>query len=81
VSFARFSEDSDVYVYLGIDGTFQCCGCWLSGTSVRLDSTDDMISHLRRHQVAGHSVPGYALERLEAEREENDEFIKNAGRS
>lgn len=91
MSYARFGwEGSDVYVFLNVHGYFECCGCWMEpppetnpesgfGMSFTCKDTQGMIDHLRKHEEEGHTVPDYTFERLEAEREENDQWIKGEG--
>lgn len=78
MSYARFAKDSNVYVFMCISGALECCGCAL-GDETRFDSTDAMLDHLGRHRAAGHDVPQRAIERLVADREENDAFIAAGG--
>lgn len=62
MSYARFGEDSDVYIY--DDGEkINCCGCKLDGDFAS-DVFDDICDHLTRHLDAGHKVPWYCIERL-----------------
>ena len=74
MSYARFGKDSDVYVYES-DYGWECCGCALE-TSFTAESPQEMIDHLKEHQVEGHKVPQYALDRLKDEAEESDPLIK-----
>lgn len=67
MSFARWSEHSDVYVYEDCTVGLVCCGCclyddndphaafgcsWASGADV-----EAMAGHLRSHEARGHLVP------------------------
>jgi hypothetical protein len=74
VSYARFSSDSDVYVYLA--DTLQCCGCALSSQSRSFATTAALLEHLDEHKQAGHAVPPGAVHDLLADAEVNDEFIR-----
>jgi hypothetical protein len=76
VSYCRFSE-ADVYVYCHVGGYLCCCACSLSDDWEH-DSTDAMVAHLREHIAAGHFVPDDVIPALEADREENDAFIRGA---
>jgi len=49
VSYARFAEDSDVYVYLHVDGWLECCFCSLGPDSFKAHSTQEMVDHLGGH--------------------------------
>jgi hypothetical protein len=84
VSFARWSNTSDVYVYLDVGGSFTCCGCSLledeeGDFSAHLFTTADMIEHLTEHVRAGHKVPDYCIARLMEEAAENDKWIAERG--
>lgn len=58
MSYCRYSEESDVYVYYSTNDTFVCCGCF------RTEDIYTMIKHLETHIIAGDKVPEYALKRL-----------------
>lgn len=86
MSYARFSEDSDVYVFLR-DLGLECCSCTFAvlaemrsaNVTMSLNflahNTDDMLAHLDQHRAAGHVVPDYAYEGLRDDRRENDIFL------
>lgn len=57
MSYARFSNDSNVYVYMDVNGSLACCGCILSDGPSYYASTDAMVEHLLDHRIAGHKVP------------------------
>ena len=62
MSYARFGEGSDVYIYS--DGEqLNCCGCCLDGDFAS-DDFEKICEHLIRHLDAGHKVPRYCIERL-----------------
>ena len=79
MSYARFTKDSDVYVYLDVGGYLNCCACALRGdyTSEKFYTTHDMLDHLDRHVDENHSVPPETFEELRAEAAENDAWIKD----
>lgn len=79
LSYARFSEDSSVYVFLSVTGHLECCSCALRGDreNFRADSTDEMIVHLKAHKDVGHKVPQECMGRLMAAREANDAYMKD----
>lgn len=79
MSYTRFGDDSDVYVFLAVDGQLECCGCKLKPESESFYSTARMIEHLDVHRAAGHAVPDYAYERLREEAVGIDEFIREGG--
>lgn len=77
MSYCRFGEDSDVYVFENIVGRLECCGCDLrEHGSFLTKSRTAMLAHLDEHRATGHLVPDYALERLRAELDElGDEIV------
>lgn len=68
MSYARFSKDSNVYVYQSADG-FECCGCWMQddASATTFDTAAEMVDHLRLHQQVGHLVPQGCIDALLAE--------------
>lgn len=57
MSYARFSNDSDVYVYHDIDFHLTCCGCGLHGrSSFNTECYDHMLAHLAEHEAKGDKV-------------------------
>lgn len=74
MSYARFGNGSDVYVYLDVAGHLSCCACSLSDDWQHY-STDAMVSHLAEHEAVGHAVPDFTIPALKAERVENDAYI------
>ena len=86
MSYARFSRDSDVYVFLSVEGYLDCCGCTLNkkGEDIHYGSfhsytTKDMLDHLKHHRQVGDDVPDYCMESLLEDMEENDAWIKSKG--
>jgi hypothetical protein len=73
MSYARFSLDSDVYVFLTEDG-IECCACSLDGRFVAR-ITADMIEHLEQHRRAGHSVSDETFRALRVDADENDVWL------
>lgn len=64
MSYCKFGEDSDVYVYDG--GTLICCGCKIR-EKFHTDFRSEMILHLQLHMEKGHKVPDQALDTLRKE--------------
>ena len=67
MSYCRFGDDSDVYLFHSED-IIKCMCCSLEG----YDGTEfifrrDVIRHLRKHQSWDHKVPEYVFQRLERE--------------
>jgi hypothetical protein len=70
MSYARFSDDSDIYVYPDTgSGKLVCSDCRLSVAlnPFSAGSEIEMLRHLDAHSDAGHKVPSGALARLHAE--------------
>lgn len=78
MSYARFSE-GDIYIFLSIEGTLECCGCYLTGPGFfgHFDcaTTDEMLAHIEEHRAAGHKIPERCVPQLIADRVENDKWI------
>jgi len=68
VSYARFSADSDVYVYHDYMHHLCCCACRLA-VHYSTQSTAEMLSHLGDHVLAGHRVPEDCITALRDEGE------------
>lgn len=79
MSYCRFSEESEVYVYHSVNGRFICCGCCLMepvGAGLvhyerSYGKREQLIEHLKKHIAAGHKVPARVFDRLEQEMREN----------
>ena len=80
MSYARFGWDgSDVYIFLDVGGFINCCGCQFGNDgfgSYHAYSTEDMITHLWKHQNDGDHVPEDVFDNLWLDHEDNMEFIK-----
>jgi hypothetical protein len=63
VSYARWSTDSDVYVYAAVGGGFICEDCPRDSLH-RCATAREMIEHLLGHRAKGDLVPESALEAL-----------------
>ncbi|MET0601384.1 MAG: hypothetical protein ABW167_05285 [Baekduia sp.] len=75
VSYARFAEDCNVYVFISNDA-LECCSCWLQGRGTyRATSTAEMIVHLDKHRRAGHLVPDWTYDGLREDQGENDAWL------
>lgn len=61
MSFARFSDSSDVYVYSDVGGYIACCGCIL-GDKWDYHSVDEIVAHMEQHVTAGHTIPSDLLD-------------------
>lgn len=66
MSYCRFSNESDVYVFPATYGGITCCACSLAyeGLIVNYKTPIEMLAHLARHYEAGHIVPASAINRL-----------------
>ena len=67
MSYARFTSDSDVYVFEHVEGGYECCGCILDMSSFRCKTILEMLCHLEYHKNAGHEVPDYCIDQLKSE--------------
>ena len=69
MSFARLTNDSEVYVYQDAEGGYTCCFCRLNphAEQFNVPTAKLMVTHLEEHRAAGHKVPEYALESLREE--------------
>lgn len=57
MSYSRFDNSSDVYVFMSIHGHLECCGCSVVGGTFYAYSTEQMCNHLDEHRNLGDSVP------------------------
>lgn len=77
MSYARWSKDSDVYVYFSVGkddrGDFLTCRlCPLNGhQAFDAWNTADMVEHLETHEAAGHKVPNDLIADLVADDVQN----------
>jgi hypothetical protein len=68
MSYVRFGQDSDVYVFHSVYGGYECCGCHLNpDRGFNSKTISGAIAHLQVHIAAGHKVPQRALIRLRYE--------------
>jgi len=78
MSYARFTVDSDVYVFLSAAGVLECCSCCLAQDGeweTVATSTEQMLEHLHAHLAAGDLVPDYTFTGLARDAGINDHFI------
>lgn len=73
MAYARFSKDSDVYVFLNVGGFLDCCGCSLH-KNAKFYSVEELLQHLEVHKQGGDKVPEYCIERLK----EDKNFIERS---
>lgn len=75
MSFAKFSPDSDVYVFGGddVDGNevYVCYACKFKddpaeGESYKTPSKKAILAHLHAHRAAGHKVQDSAFDEIRA---------------
>lgn len=58
MSFARMSDESDVYLYYSVYDKWTCCGCLLRDRrNAEYDTPQELIAHVEAHRAAGHKVP------------------------
>lgn len=75
MSYARFGENSDVYVYSHVGGFIECCGCIL-GDKWDFHSVAEIVTHLHEHVEAGHKVHP---ELLDPAMYEDERFVAMCG--
>lgn len=56
MSYAWWSDESDVYVFPAFGGYVECCGCPFGGSAC-LHSAADVVEHMQQHVNSGHRVP------------------------
>lgn len=73
MAYERFSENSDIYLYMG-EPEYVCCCCGLTPIDKNgmhadfiTESTQEVIDHLRKHESAGHRFDDDVYAQLEAE--------------
>lgn len=82
MSYARFSDDSDVYIFEHANGFIQCCGCLITEAEppewagfYNAQTAREMIHHIYQHMSIGHKVPDRCLERINKEHPDLDAKI------
>lgn len=77
MSWARFSEDSAVYVFHDVAGYIRCCACCLPGDAP-VSFTDPALLklHLLAHEEAGHAVPKRCWEAFRVFEEDPVGYLK-----
>jgi hypothetical protein len=83
MSYARFSSESDVYVYEHFAGFIECCGCRLTGPEegeelgfARLATARAALEHLDWHVREGDAVPARTFEAIRKEHPDLDAGIE-----
>ncbi len=74
MSYCRFGEYSDVYLYPSVYGGIVCCSCRLSERpydDITFETQEQALIHLEHHDKSGHEFPLYAILSLEAEIKED----------
>jgi hypothetical protein len=68
MSYARFSDESDVYVYEDSTHGLVCCMCILTSKwFIAGNDYQALLTHLAEHRAAGHLVPDDAITQLQRE--------------
>ena len=62
MSYCRWSEESDIYLYPSVEGPIVCCGCSISPGSQEFSSYAEVSHHLAMHVKAGDKVPEHVLQ-------------------
>lgn len=94
MSYCRFSEDSDVYMFLSVHNVIECCMCSLNaipsfsnesckcggeGCYKEFKKYSDAIKHLNKHIDNGDRVPNRVFEILEKEKKMYFNNVRFAG--
>jgi len=66
MSYCRFSDDSDVYLYATIGGGFSV-HLTTGFTKYKIKSAEEALAFIQEQKASGLKVPDYAIERLERE--------------
>jgi len=67
MSYVRWSDISDVYMYSSVNGKEVCCQCSLGSNNegdYDFDTIEELIAHAIKHKEAGHLIPNYAMRNL-----------------
>lgn len=68
MSYCRFEENSDVYLYDDCYEGWTCVRCLMNGGHAKgLSRLGDVLDHLNQHMTRGHQVPAYAVQRAQEE--------------
>ena len=69
MAYARFGEDSDVYIYLHLNNNYICCNCGLNANKdFDCQTPKQMIAHLIQHHIKlKHKIPKHTMYRLQEE--------------
>jgi hypothetical protein len=73
MAYARYGQESDVYVYEDAGGGYTCERCPRVGGQFKSKSAKDMAAHLTIHVASGDKVPPSAIAELEQEPQDNRE--------
>lgn len=83
MSYARMSDDSDVYIFSHASGFIQCCGCSITEPEdyewvgfANLKTAREALEHLDKHVELGHTIPQRAFDRIREEHEDLDAPIE-----
>lgn len=57
MAYARFSKESNVYIYFTNDH-YHCCACWLRlyWECAKMRTPEEAAKHMQEHVIAGHKV-------------------------
>lgn len=82
MSYARFSDDSDVYIYEHANGFIECCGCLITEPEppewagfYKANTAREILHHIYAHLSLGHKVPERCIKRIEDEHPDLDAQI------
>lgn len=82
MSYARWGEESDVYIFEHVAGYIQCCGCQMTKTSdkelfgfANLKTARKALEHLDAHVANGDKVSPSTFEKIKKEHPDLDAEI------
>jgi hypothetical protein len=86
MSFARFSDSSDVYIFEHVSGYIQCCGCSIAKPKddneifgfafANLKTPREALLHLDKHIDVGDKVPTWTFQLIRDEYPDLDVAIE-----
>lgn len=80
MSFARMTEDCNVYVFVNMDHVLECCNCHITeGWHFYSDTGSRFIEHLHEHRAKGYLVPDDVFEAIQAYIDKYGDKVKDWG--
>jgi len=80
MSYCRWGEDCDVYMFLSVDRVIECVACTLNeGIPMIFTKRSDAVAHLKSHINNADRVPDDAFKMLRREIEEHGDIVNIKG--